>query len=410
MLYDVIVVGAGASGLVAAIHSADNKKVLLVEANAKIGKKLLATGNGKCNLSNKNIDISHYYGDNSQTKGILQNFPCEKICDFFEEIGIKTFADVQGRVYPKSEQALTVVKTLSDICSEKNVDCKLNFEVEDIKKEDGIFTLYSSNGEYICGKKVILSVGGKASPKLSGSLKGYDLAQKLGHSVTDLYPVLTGFTSDEKYLKALSGVRAKCTASLVKNNQILKSEKGEVIFGKNSVSGICVFNLSIIGAKELVNKGKFSLDLDLCDITHDEIVNYITKLIKIRPFMKSGDLLNGLVNMKLGYEIIKMCKIDNLLEAERLKESQIENIAFKLKHFRVSVKGLKSYEDAQLTSGGVPLKEVDTITMQSKICPNLYITGEVLNIHGDCGGYNLHFAWATGIIAGKSASEKVIFK
>lgn len=401
-IYDVIIIGAGASGLMSAINCAETQKVLLVEANAKIAKKLLATGNGKCNLSNTNADVSHYYGDDDKIRNIIEKYDSKAIRKVFDDMGIMTFADSEGRVYPKGQQASTIVKTLSDICQEKNVELKLDCEIVDVQKFGDTFALLTQNGDKLNCKKLILATGGKASPNLSGSLKGYDIAKSLGHSVTSLYPVLTGFLSEEKFLKSLSGVRSKANVHLVKNGKTIASEKGEVIFNNKAVSGICVFNLSIYGAKELEKTGKLSLNIELCeDMSKDDIVDFITNLIKKRPNVNTGDVLNGILNMKLGCEIVKSCKIEPFMAIKSLKPSQIESIADKVKNFKISVTGLKGFADAQLTMGGVPLEEIDTNTMMSKKCENLYLTGELLNIHGDCGGYNLHFAWATGIIAGK---------
>lgn len=402
-IYDVIIIGAGASGLMAAVHSAKENSVLIVEANSKIGKKLLATGNGKCNLSNTYADVSHYYGDDDKIRTIFESYDSRKICEVFADMGIMTFTDSEGRIYPKGGQAATIVKTLADICAEKNVECKLEFEVTDVQKFGDIFSIMSSEGEKLKCKKLILATGGKASPNLSGSLKGYDIAKSLGHTVTKLYPVLTGFLSEEKFLKSLSGVRAKANVQLVKMGKSIASEKGEVIFNNKAVSGICIFNLSIYGAKELESTGKLSLNLEFCeDMSKDDIVKFITNLIRLRPNINTGDVLNGIMNMKLGFEIVKLCKIDTFLPISKLKPSQIESIADKVKNFKINVTGLKGFADAQLTMGGVPLSEIDLNTMMSKKCTNLYLTGELLNIHGDCGGFNLHFAWVTGIIAGNN--------
>ncbi len=412
--YDIIVIGAGASGLMAAINAADNNRVLIVEANNKIGKKLLATGNGRCNLSNLNISTKHYNGNAYKNslyseeslliEGLLNEYDSNKIIDIFASFGINTIADAQGRVYPQNEQAAAVVKIFSDVCTEKGVDCITDFNVFSVVKSGEYFYLKSDNKDELRSKKLIICTGSKAASKLLSSDENYNIAKQLGHTVTPLYPTLTGFTSDEKFLKSLSGTRAKCRVSL---NGI--SSEGEVIFSDKSISGICIFDLSVYAVGKDLKNSILSLDL-LKNMSESQVNSYIVKLIHNRQNMLCGELLNGILNLKMASLILKQCKIDSLLPCNKLKMTDIEKIAKKVKNFEIKINGTKDFADAQVVAGGIPLSEIHVLSMESKICPKLYFAGEILNIHGDCGGYNLHWAWISGIVAGKSASNNTIYQ
>ncbi len=398
--YDVIVIGAGASGLISALtSSAKYKNVLVLDANTKIGKKLLATGNGKCNLANENINIEHFHGDSKYIKDMLAHFSVDKIKTVFNSIGIFTYTDTEGRMYPKSLQASAIVKALTDALYEKNVQIKLEHEVNSVQKSADNFILTCTNGMQFTCKKLILACGGKASPKFSPLGGGYALAKQLGHSVTDINPVLTKFSCDDKFIAPLSGVRAKCTATLLQGNNAVYTESGEMIFGDKALSGICLFNLTI-RATGLKNT-KIAFDFIPSD-NMQNIYQNVLSLAKNRPQMPASDILNGYLNMKLGYAIIKKCGIANDTKIGTLKTEQIKQICTMAKNIVFDVSVSPVWDNAQVTAGGVPLCEIDINTMQSKKCKNAYIVGEVLNIHGDCGGFNLYWAWVSGIIAGQN--------
>lgn len=408
--YDIAILGAGASGLMAALEaSGSGKTIALIEGNSKIGKKLLATGNGRCNIANKNVNIENFHGDSELIKELLKSYPFEKIVSKFEEIGIFTFADTEGRLYPKSLQAAAVLKALSDSLAEKSVDLITDFKVVSVRKNTDGFIIKSENGlDFIC-TKLIIACGGKASPKHSGNADAYEIVRQLGHTVTKLMPALTKFNCDDKFIKNLSGVKAKCNASLLVGKETVYSENGEMIFSDKTLSGICLFNLSVHANRYFSKGEKVKINFDFMPTeTEKSIHEKLIKIIKNRPLMNSGDILNGLINMKLGFAIVKKCGIDTLAPVKSLKDFQIKKLISTLKSFTFEVSEHKNWDNAQVTDGGIPLKEVNIETMQSKICPSLYFAGEILNIHGDCGGYNLYWAWVSGMIAGESSCVKVI--
>ncbi len=410
MIYDIVVIGAGAAGLMAALKASQNdKSVVILEGNEKAGKKLLATGNGRCNIANENIKDEFFHGDKSVITSVSSDISIKKVLAEFSKIGIFTVSDSSGRLYPKSFQASSVLKALSDTLSEKSVDILTSFPVFSVIKSGRVFILKSTDGREIKGEKVILACGGKASSKLSCKEGGYGIAKQLGHTVTCIKPALTKFMSSDKFIKNMSGIRAKCEAKLICDAEEVYKECGEIIFSDNYLSGICLFNLSNY-AQPLFDKGK-KLNLRFNFIhteTNDDLNRNISLMIKNRPNMKCGDLLNGYLNMKLGLRIIKKCKIDSMAPISTLNSEKISKIINTTSSLDVSVSGLSDFENAQITSGGIPLVEVNPITMESNICSSLYFAGEILNIHGNCGGYNLYWAWASAIIAGEAANGKVI--
>lgn len=415
--YDIGVIGGGASGLMAALTSARQKKsVVLLEGNGKLGKKLLATGNGRCNLSNRNVSPAHYHGDTEFLPQLLAKYTPKRIEEEFASLGLLLTTDSEGRMYPRNLQAAAVLRVLMDSCAEEGVDCLCDYAVFSAVKSGDCFVLKSADGRELRVKKLILATGGMASPKHSCGAEGYQIARQLGHSQTKLYPALTQFTTADKFIKPLSGMRCKADVTLIGDGKSLYSESGEVLFADKALSGICVFGLSVYGS-EFFAKGSIggksyqhiALRLDLCPgMGEEDVKAFLTALAAKRPGLLAGDLLEGVVNMKVGLELVRSCGIDVLLPVTALKPRDFTCVVQKLKALVISINGVKGWQDAQVTAGGVPMAEVDPFTMESNKQPGLYLTGELLDLHGDCGGYNLHWAWLTGLAAGKAAASDTI--
>lgn len=421
--YDIAVVGGGASGLMAAAKAASvpGLRVILLEGNPKPGKKLLATGNGRCNLSNLNITAEHYHGDSGLIGKQLAEFGFDKIKAEFENMGMELSLDPEGRAYPMSNQAASVLKLLMDLCRERGVDCLTDFTVFSAIATEKGFQVKSVNGRELLAKRLILATGSMASPKHGKTTKqglsdGYQVAHQLGHSVKPLYPALTRLMVGEKWLKPLGGMRAKVEASLIADGQTIKRERGELIFGDKSVSGICIFNLSVyageffcFGTVENKPCKKLELVLDLCpELSGDELELCLERLKLNRPAMLSGDILMGLMNNKLGLETVRSMGVDTMAPLSSLSTEKLKKLAARVKGLKLSLLGTGGFEDSQISAGGIPLSEVELNTMESTCCPGLYLIGEMLNIHGDCGGYNLHWAWLTALKAGEAAADRRI--
>ncbi|MFI3206387.1 MAG: aminoacetone oxidase family FAD-binding enzyme, partial [Clostridia bacterium] len=342
--FDFAIIGAGASGLMAAVKlSEKGKKVAVLDGNAKIGKKLLATGNGKCNLCNRNIQRDFFHGDVDLIENILKENSCSNIEHEFHKIGIMTTADEQGRVYPKSFQAQAVVKAFSDVLLENNVEVFLNFKAVNAKKENGFFTVFSENSQKIICKNLIIASGSKASSKHGCGDEIFEIIKSFGHSLTELSPALVSFKISDKFLKNLSGVRSKVTAKLICENKEIYGESGEIIFSEKGISGICIFNLS-----SYIKRGKkHKLLIDLMpEMDENKVFSDILSITKNRPSMRVSELLNGIINMKLGFSIVRKIGLNIDKTADTLSKNDIQNISKTLKNLSFNIEDLGDFDSA----------------------------------------------------------------
>lgn len=427
---EIAVIGAGASGLMAARCAAISLRecrvsaaVALLEGNAKPGKKLLATGNGRCNLSNRLVSreagretfSERYHGDVTEAAALLEACPAEAVTEEFGKMGLLCRADGEGRLYPRSLQAAAVLQALRLSCEESGVECLCGFSVFSMVKGTHGFFLKAEDGRELLAKKVILATGGLASPRHSCQVGGYELAKGAGHSIVPCRPALTSVCCDapggKRMYRALKGMRCKARATLRQQGRILYGESGEVLFGDGTLSGICVFNLSSrLFSQQSTAQEQYEIELDLAEeLSEKELSGYLFRLCREHPQLSAGELLSGLLNLRVGQEIVRLHCPELLTAASSVSAELLGKIAASVKQLSFRVTALASYDNAQITAGGVPLAEVDSFTMESKKQPGLYLTGELLNLDGDCGGYNLHWAWASGMAAGNAAAGKIIF-
>ena len=392
------IIGGGASGLCAAIEAKyfDNSiDVIVFERMPKAGKKILATGNGRCNFANENLSPKHFYGDTLFLRRILTSAFADTE-NFFRTLGVLSYHE-DGRIYPRSQQAATIQQTLIDALETAKVKTRLEAAVTSLKKSGNGFVV---NGEYF--DAVIVSGGGKASPVHGSDGSAYSLLEKMGHTKTDLYPALCGLTYKDKKLNMLKGVRAECKATLSSDGSLLGEESGEIQFTEKAISGIPVMNLS-----HLVKRSKqLTLTLDLCeDFSYNELYEHIENAKGNTPEKELENVLSGIVNSKLGFAIIDTADIKPHTLIKSITRNNIKKLCDILKGFEIEITGTRDFSNAQITCGGIKTEEVNPETMMSKITDGLFICGEILDIHGDCGGYNLHLAWTTGRIAGCSAAQ-----
>ena len=401
----IAVIGAGASGLVAAIFAArQGNDVILLEKNNICGKKLLATGNGRCNFWNEDQSLVHYRSSNfDKIKNILNDTNREKILEFFKSIGIEAKIK-NGYYYPFSNQASSMQKALILEAEKEKIQINTNQEVTDIKKINDKFEIYCKDRDKIISDRVILATGSKASPKTGSTGFGYEICKKMNHSIVKPLPALVQLRGAEPFFKEWKGIRADVSITLYENNQKIVQEKGEIQLTDYGISGICVFNLSGRVARGLEKKKQERVEINFLeglDIkTQDEFLVWVNHRDKILKNRTIAELLEGVLNDKLVKILLKRAKISGQLKWKELEESKRENLAKNIIAFSFSITGTNSFEQAQICSGGIPLDEISSQTMESKKVAGLYLIGELLDVDGDCGGYNLEWAWVTGMIAG----------
>lgn len=393
--FDILIVGAGASGLAAAIQAKRtnaNKSVAVFEQLQRVGKKILATGNGRCNLGNLNAD-SHAYTNSAFASGALQKYNAESLIDFFESMGLFTRADSEGRLYPLSNTAASVLDALRFECERLGVEFFCENKITEIKKENGIFKINSRH----TAKKVIVACGGKASPAQGSDGSGYPLLKSFGHSITALSPALVQLVTDTAKIKSLKGVRASARLSLSTGGEA----KGEILFTDYGVSGIAAMDLS----RFILPGKKAFVAIDLLPAFDIKKAKAAVLSAAIRnPDLNCEYLLGGLVPKALGTAVIKSALGFMPKTAKEITEEGAKKIALELKNFTLTLKGTKSFNDAQITKGGADVRQFESDTLMSKKVSGLYACGEILDVDGACGGFNLAWAFASGRLAGKNAA------
>lgn len=407
--YDIIIIGGGASGLVSAISAKYENSALQVavlEKLPRVGKKIIATGNGRCNISNSGIDISRYHGENVKfVISAFAQFGLNKTIDFMSSIGIMTKEEEDGKIYPCGGQASAVLDLLRLRLNKLKIDEITEFEVVKLNKKGETFELQSKSGEKFIAKKVIVCVGGMAGPQFGTDGSAYTLLEKLGHSKTKIYPALTRLKTNDVWHKALQGMKFDGSATLVSGGKKIRTEDGEILFTDYGLSGPPILQLS--GDAIRFEKSVISLDL-MPDKTEDEIKCIIKERKDTNPDMPLEFFFAGMFNKQIGKTLVKagkLGKLDRLCGG--LTDKEIEKISHIIKAWDFEVAGHTGWRDAQVTAGGIKTSEFFAASMESRLIQGLYAAGEVLDIYGDCGGFNLQWAWSSGIMAGKNAAKQL---
>lgn len=405
-IIDIAVIGGGASGMAAAITAAGTgASVTLIEAQPRVGRKLLSTGNGRCNLTNSGISSAHYRSDQLERAfGIMDRISFSGVMDFLSSLGLECFEEREGRIYPRSEQATSVLDMLRAELERLGVRIISDSRVTAIKKSGDGFIL-AAGDQNISARRVILACGSAAAPQLGGCSDGISLAGKLGHKASAFAPALVGLKVDCPHLKALKGVRWRCRLTLLHNDKPVHSENGEIQFNEDNLSGIVTMQMSSRAAR---SGGKTVLSADLLpEYDLGQLTERITTLSRKLGHLPLESFLSGLLNKRLAVCLLKQAGITGLSRpAAQLKARDIGNLAEVIKDWRFPVSGNCGWKAAQVAAGGLPLGQFDD-DLQSKLVPGLYACGEVLDCDGDCGGFNLHWAWCSGITAGRAASKRI---
>ena len=397
---DVIVTGGGAAGIVAAVRAAERgKSVLLLEKSDRFGRKILASGNGRCNLMNRGAP--RYYGDPEFAARVLAQCTQEELTGFFRRYGLFLTEEEDGRVYPVTERSDTVLNVLKTAMEAAGVSTETNACVTGAAKENESFILSDADGKKYECRKLVIACGGTAQPKLGGSADGYRLLESFGHTLIRTFPSLVPLETDKRSVSGLSGIRVRCRVTLYEDDKALHSETGELLFTDYGISGICVMQC----ARFAEGRGtRMEADL-LYGVFEGErqLTEELARKRKLFPDKSPVTLLEGLLASRVAYAVLKQAGIPMRGEtAGELTDEDLERVARTARGYRIGITGSRGMDYAQVTAGGMDCREFDPLTMESRIVPGLYAAGEVLNVDGDCGGFNLMFAFSSGLNAGNA--------
>lgn len=414
MLYhDLIIVGGGASGLMAAIVAKDfGMDVAIIEGNDRIGKKILVTGNGRCNITNSNIAFpyTNFHSENNDFfQETLNNFTIEDTKSMFLSLGLPLTELESGKMYPKSLQASSVIDIFRMALDDRNIPLYANCKINSISKGNN-FTLDTNNEEYrrFSCNKLILSCGGKSASKTGSDGSGYKLGKSLGHSTIETLPGIVQLKLDYPHLKALAGIKFDGAVSVLINDKVKFTDVGEVLFTDYGISGPPVLQLSSHVSKALNNGEKVTIRVDMLPYeSKDDVENFFATHFSIFSHREISNTLIGVINKKLVSTILKEVGIKDIhLPCSNIDWKYTDRLINKFKQWDFNCIGTNGFPNAQVTVGGINTREVNNLTLESKIVKDLYFCGEILDVHGDCGGFNLQWAWSSGYLAAKSAANK----
>ena len=400
----IAIIGGGASGMAAALAAAEDtgNRVVLLERQARLGRKLQATGNGRCNLSNLHAGREGYHGDTPGfSRFALTQFPPERTLEWFGALGLYAVAEESGRVYPYSDQANSVVDVLRFALEKPNIRLELGCEVEKIRKTAKGFRLEWADGALDCDR-LIVACGGLAGTKLGGSMSGYKLLRSLGHRCTRLRPNLVQVKTAWGGVAALKGVRANCRAEILHEGALVRAGGGELQFTECGLSGPVMFELSRDVCQE---RGSWVCRLDfLPDMPERTLLAALTR--RTGTALPASELFTGILHNRLGRVLTQAAGIPLSASISSLSEAQLVEAARLAKGLEAPLTEPLGMDSAQVTAGGIVTAEFNEETMESKLCPGLFACGEVLDVDGDCGGYNLQWAWSSGRLAGINAGKE----
>ncbi|HEY9128894.1 MAG TPA: NAD(P)/FAD-dependent oxidoreductase [Sulfurovum sp.] len=400
---DIIVVGGGAAGLVASITAASARyKVTLLEQNSKIGKKILVSGNGKCNIDNRYISSNRFHGQNPDfIEAVLKEHDFPMVQQFFTSIGLELIEGKEGKMFPMSLQASSVVEILEYEARKAGVEIICECAVTSVSKEADKFIIESTQGTKI-SKKLLLASGSPAAPQLGGSDSGYAFAKMMGHSLIPSHPSLVQLCSDESWVKTCAGVKVAGNVKLYANGQYITEKKGDLLFTNYGISGLAVLDISREVSTRLAHYEYCELTMDLMpQLNKEKLTNLLLGRIESESAKPLSLWLQGILNKKLIPVILEQSKCNAAVESD-LNRKEVGKLVYAIKNLKLSINDTKGFKGAEVATGGIDTTEVNPQTMESKLVPNLYFAGEILDVDGDRGGFNFHFAWVSGLKAGKN--------
>lgn len=410
-IFDVVIVGGGAAGLMAAVSAARcGASVCVLDHFQVPAKKILATGNGRCNFTNEMQGAGCYQCDDPDfVFRVIRQFDQTQVCDFFRHAGVFSKSR-QGYCYPRSGQALAIRNALLSECDREQVLIRTEIGIQKIIKEEALFHMKTKSGDFY-GRTCILATGGKAAPGTGSDGSGYLYAKRLGHTLSEPLPALVPLIGEGSWFSITSGVRADASVTLLEDQKAVASDTGEVQMTDYGISGIPVFQVSRFASRALAEGKKVTAELDfLPEISDKELSGILQQMVEhCAGRLSWQELLSGLVNRKVAALVCKLSHIPADCPAAQVKGSlprQIQVLVRQIKKVRVPVCGTKTFEQAQVTTGGIAVSEITAETMESKLVSGLYFAGEIVDVDGICGGYNLQWAWSSGYVAGHFAAQK----
>jgi predicted Rossmann fold flavoprotein len=401
--YDIAIIGAGPAGIMCAINAAKKgASVILIEKNEKIGRKILATGNGRCNITNRNITKERYHNEDiGFVEKVLSQFDQGKTIEYFESIGVFLKEEDRGRMFPRTNQASTVVEALAHELKDAGVEILTSAEVKDIKKQDN-WEVTISDGQKLSSSKLVLTTGGKAAHQFGSSGDGLFFAQKLGHKITSIYAALCPIETKESWVSDLQGIKVEAIITSVAEGKTVHTTKGDAIFTHFGISGPAAMAQSRKIAPEL-EKGEVKIFVDLYpELSEQELDQKLEILFRENSKKTVKNNLSGILTSGLVPVILRTAKVDPDKKSAEISKQIRKSIVEKIKNLELTVKKIRPLKEAQVTSGGIRLDEVNPETLESKIVPGLYFAGEILDVDGDSGGFNLQWAWSSGYLSGKN--------
>lgn len=406
----IAIIGAGAAGIIAGITAKRENKDLqidLFDINSAIGKKILASGNGRCNISNMDCSVQNYIGENPNfVEFALKQFDYNSFKKFCKSIGLFLDEKEDGKVYPLSNEAKSVVNLLQNTLESLGINLILDTKVLDIQKEQENFKVVTNQKEYKDYDRVLISSGLGAAPQLNASEDGINIASNFGHSFNPTYPSLVGLHTNFEQNSRIQGVKTDSIVTLFIDGQKEKEIKGDLLFTKYGVSGFAILDISQYAVYPLSLYQNVQIAVNLFpNLGRNEVLGMVESLFKTVPKQNAMQLLTGIISNKLAPIIFELCKIDKESKAEDINAKQIRAIVNTLINWRFKITDTQGFKHAEASGGGVRVDEVDSKTFESKKCRGLYFAGEVLDIVGNRGGYNLQFAWASGYLVGKDISK-----
>ena len=411
-VFSLAVIGGGASGLVAAIAAArtaklHNKKIKITiyEANSRVGKKILVTGNGRCNITNTDINADCYFGSKDLFFSVYERFDNNALIAFFEELGLKVKTDFAGRVYPLSNQAASVLDALRYELLKYKIDIVCDTKITSVKRIENGFLLNNEFFADVC----IVSTGGKAAPVHGSDGSGFELLKPFNIKVTQLYPALTALCV-ENFTKALKGIRADGEISVKCAGKTLMCASGEIQYTEYGLSGIPSMQVARAAAEQLaLNKGKdvFAVVDSAVSMSDEELKQFLMSFSQNNPDMPGEMLLAGLMPKRLGVSLMNECSLSIEKSVRCINPGAFDKLVNAIKHKKYKISSVKGFNDAQVTAGGISADEIDFDTLELKKVKGLYVCGEIVDVDGTCGGYNLQWAFSSGYLAGKKSVMEI---